>query len=891
MKKICFIERFYSLGASIAKMDKKLMEFKGDVLSSELAWDARKFFDLKGHLEYVKNPKMKKTIAEIFLEYGRLQPKLDKLRLSLTHNDANDTNTIMKENGKKVLAFIDLGDVLTCYTINDLAVAAVYYLFKQKDVLSALDHIVRGYNMILNVLPEEIEVFPFLMKLRLAQSLLMSSYSSSKNPDNEYLVSSQKDAWGLLSFLVEDVHPNYLIYLLRRACHCQFPCPEEEKLLKFCVSQKFAPLFDYDFTNPNILQVLDLSNTSGFQKKMPKAVDQQTEYIFSYLESMSKKIGLGRYNEERSIYTSENFIPKEKEARTIHLGNDLFVQANTPIHCPLDGVVYGFEDAKIELDYGPVIILQHEIKEYDLVFYTLYGHLSEDSLNGLSIGKKIHKGEIFCHVGNFPTNGNWPPHVHFQIINDILGNTSNFIGVSTKSQRQLWLSVCPNPNLILQIPDAAFSTSKLTPEEIMAQRNQSICKALSISYESPLLIQKGSMQHLIDDRNNMYLDCVNNVAHIGHSHPKLLSEISEQFAILNTNTRYLSEEMSRYTKELLSSFPKELNVVFLTNSGSEANDLALRLARNYTKRKDIIVVDHAYHGNLTSLIEISPYKFQGTGGFPCPEYIHIAEIPDGYRGAIKSSDPEIAKKYAKSVENIINSHPKKCAAFIAESILGCGGQVILPPGYLREVYESVRKDGGVCIADEVQVGFGRVGSHMWAFETQEVIPDIVTLGKPIGNGYPLGAVVTKMEIAEKFANGMEYFNTFGGSNASCAVGYNVLKILKEEKLKENAEFLGKVMLDGLNELKNKYEIIGDVRGLGMFVGVELVKDRKTLAPADKELTWIVEYMKNNEKILLSTDGPLHNVLKIKPPLCWRVEDCGDLIAGLDRAFQKLLANN
>lgn len=325
----------------------------------------------------------------------------------------------------------------------------------------------------------------------------------------------------------------------------------------------------------------------------------------------------------------------------------------------------------------------------------------------------------------------------------------------------------------------------------------------------------------------------------------------------------------------------------MTNSGSESNDLALRLARGYTGRKDIIVLDHAYHGNLTSLIEISPYKFKGKGGFPCPEYVHVAEMPDGFRGASKYSDSDIADYYSNKVKSIIEKNPNKCAAFIAESVLGCGGQIVLPENYLKKVYEMVRKEGGICIADEVQVGFGRVGCKMWAFETQNVVPDIVTLGKPIGNGYPIGAVITRKEIADKFANGMEYFNTFGGSNAGCVVGANVIKILNEDNLLSNAEFLGRVLLNGLNEMKKTFDIIGDVRGLGLFIGIEFVQDKKTLAPANEELKLIVDYMKDHERILASIDGPLHNVLKLKPPLCWNLENCSSFLVGLGRAIESL----
>ena len=314
--------------------------------------------------------------------------------------------------------------------------------------------------------------------------------------------------------------------------------------------------------------------------------------------------------------------------------------------------------------------------------------------------------------------------------------------------------------------------------------------------------------------------------------------------------------------------PDPLKVCFFVNSGSEANDLALRMARNHTGQKDIIVVDGAYHGNTTANLEISPYKFNGPGGKGAEPHIHKVPMPDIYRGLYRANNDEAGKKYADHVQAAIEQiqqNGKNVAAFICESLLGCGGQIVLPDNYLKQAFRHVRNAGGVCIADEVQVGFGRVGTHFWGFETQHVVPDIVTLGKPIGNGHPLAAVITTPEIAESFNNGMEYFNTTGGNPVSCAVGMAVLDVIEQEKLQENALRVGTRLKTGLEKLKEKFPIIGDVRGLGLFIGVELVRNRETLKPAANEASFIIERMKE-QGILISTDGPLYNVLKIKPPL-------------------------
>ena len=430
-------------------------------------------------------------------------------------------------------------------------------------------------------------------------------------------------------------------------------------------------------------------------------------------------------------------------------------------------------------------------------------------------------------------------------------------------------------------------TPKMEAEEILALRHKLIGKSLSIAYQKPLNIVRGSMQYLYDEHGRKFLDCVNNVAHVGHSHPRVVKAGQSQMAVLNTNTRYLHENLVRYAKQLSSTLPDPLSVCFFVCSGSEANELALRLARVHTKQKDLIVLDVSYHGNTSTLVDISPYKHNGPGGFGTPSYVHKVPTPDVYRGLYKKSDPQAGKKYAQHIAEAverIQQQDSKLSAFICEPIMGCAGQIVLPEGYLKEAYSHVRDAGGVCIADEVQVGFGRVGTHFWAFETQGVVPDIVTLGKPIGNGHPLAAVITTPEIAALFNNGMEYFNTFGGNPVSCAIGMAVLDVIAEEHLQENALEVGTYLMNGLCNLMKKHSIIGDVRGLGLFIGVELVLDRKTLEPAKEQATYLINLMKEHG-ILLSTDGPFHNVIKIKPPLVFTKENADFLVSTLDNVLR------
>ncbi len=403
-------------------------------------------------------------------------------------------------------------------------------------------------------------------------------------------------------------------------------------------------------------------------------------------------------------------------------------------------------------------------------------------------------------------------------------------------------------------------------------RRRHIGPALSLSYRQPLKIVRGADAYLYDQRGRPYLDLVNNVCHVGHCHPRVVEAGQRQMERLNTNTRYVYDELTAYAERLSGTLPEGLDVCFFVNSGSEANELALRLAWTATGRKDLLVVDGAYHGHTSTLIDISPYKFMGKGGKGHPEpWVHVVPVADGYRGAHKGMGPETGRAYADDLGRVVAGMPSPPAAFISESLLGCGGQVIPPAGYFQGAYEQVRAAGGLCIADEVQVGFGRVGSRFWAFELQDVIPDIVVMGKPIGNGHPMSAVVTTREIADAFANGMEFFATFGGNPVSCAIGMAVLDVVEEQGLQQHALELGRRFKRGLELLKEKHPLIGDVRGEGLFLGVELVRDRKTLEPADTEASELIERMKRRG-VLLSVDGPLHNVLKIKPPLVLGADD-------------------
>ncbi|UCF95475.1 MAG: aminotransferase class III-fold pyridoxal phosphate-dependent enzyme, partial [Desulfobacterales bacterium] len=728
---------------------------------------------------------------------------------------------------------IDFGDMLYTATVNEVAIACAYALLDKADPLAAGKQVVAGYHQANPLNEQELGVLFDLICMRLCMSVCHAAHQSRLEPDNEYLRISEKPASALLEKL-DGIHPHLARGVFRDACGFA-PVPQSAKITTWLMkhADQFSPLVEADLRGGD-LQVFDLSVGSPLlgAGRDENAAPALTRRLWRQMQAAGVAVGLGCYDEARLLYTTDEFaVPTDAmpERRTIHLGVDLFMASGAPVYAFWEGTVHSFQNNPAYLDYGPTIILEHQTDAGDR-FYTLYGHLHPEALDGLAAGRPIRQGDLIARIGEPPANGGWPPHLHFQIITDMLGEEGTFPGVARPSQRRVWTSLCPDPNLILKVPGRCFPDPGRRPAEILALRRRHLGKSLSISYDLPLKIVRGAGQYLFNDEGQAYLDGVNNVCHVGHCHPQVVAAGQGQMAVLNTNTRYLHDHIVAYAQRLLAKFPAPLSVCFFVCTGSEANELALRMARNYTGKQEVITVEGAYHGNTQALIDLSPYKHDGPGGRGAPPWVHKVRMPDGYRGPHKGSGAATGARYAEYVREAIEQIDARdggVAAFICESMLGCGGQIVLPDNYLREAFRHVRAAGGICIVDEVQVGFGRVGSHFWAFETQGVVPDIVTLGKPMGNGHPLAAVVTTPAIADAFANGMEYFNTFGGNPVSCAIGMAVLDVIENEGLQANAHKAGARLLQGLQGLRAEYPLVGDVRGLGLYAGVELVTDRRT----------------------------------------------------------------
>ncbi|HEV7704440.1 MAG TPA: aminotransferase class III-fold pyridoxal phosphate-dependent enzyme, partial [Gemmatimonadaceae bacterium] len=724
-------------------------------------------------------------------------------------------------------------------------------------------------------------------------SVCIAADQLRQRPDNVYLGVSQQAIARLLPVLAAIPLP--LAEAAFREAAGIGAAPAAKRVVAYLERQaSIPPILGVDpQTAPSIVLDLGVDSALISGDARENAEPFVTMRVFDEMHRADVSLAIGRYDEARLIYTEPAFASAAgpfAERRSIHLGLDLFAGVGTPVFTPFDGTVHAFADNRAPQDYGPVIVLRHETDDRT-EFFTLYGHLSRKSLDKLAVGTPVKAGDRIATLGPAAVNGGWTPHLHFQLITNALALGSDFPGVATPSHRAAWLALCPDPNFIARVPASRFPQREPSASVTFAARRAHIGGNLSIAYREHVMVVRGWMQHLYDENGRRYLDAYNNVPHVGHCHPRVVDAAVRQMRVLNTNTRYLNDLLSEYAGRLLATLPPSLEVCYILNSASEANELALRLARAYTGQKDMIVLEAAYHGNTTSLVDISPYKHAGPGGSGAPDWVHVAALPDVYRGAFKANDPNAGAKYAASVRDAVarvRDAGRGVAGFIAETCPSVGGQLILPPGYLTHVYEHVRAAGGVCIADEVQTGLGRMGTSFWAFEDQHVAPDMVVMGKPLGNGHPVAAVATTRAIANAFDNGMEFFSTFGGNTVSCAVGIAVLDVVRDEQLQARSREVGEQLGARLRSLAERHSIVGDVRGSGLFWGVELVRDREALEPAGAEASFVANRMRERG-ILLGTDGPYHNVVKIRPPMPFTSDDGEILVDELDRALRQLPA--
>jgi 4-aminobutyrate aminotransferase-like enzyme/Ser/Thr protein kinase RdoA (MazF antagonist) len=870
------------IGLLLGRLHIALRDFSHPGLDRMLKWDLTAADRFEPFVPQIEDPARAATVRQIFADFrGSHQSFLKSLPRQAIHNDLNDHNilvTIEGDGTSRVTGLIDFGDILYGPVLADVAIAGAYLVLNCDKPVERLATFLLGYQSVHPLTEAEVDAVWPLVLTRLAASVTNAAVIKQEKPDDPYVTVTEEAAWRLLDRL--DEFDQAVIRLRLRQTR------QQEAKARLGIVKAFL-----DQTKGQCPQVVgrDLKDAVPLDLTPGQATVPSNPFRMNAAE-MARRVdeeippggtGLGKYAEPRLIYTAPQFFRdtnKHGDRRTVHMGVDVFAPALTSVVAPLDGTIVFADWQAGDLEYGGLVILEHQIPDSDVRFQTLYGHLTRPSVADLVAGQSIRVGSKFAELADVDENGGWPPHLHLQIGIGMDG-ISNWPGVVFPEEVETWKLVFPNPAPLLNLEDDSACYSATSTEEILERRRNTTSPNLKTSYRDPITIVRGWKQYLFDQQGRCYLDAYNNVPHVGHCHPDVVRAVSRQVALLSTNTRYLNEDLATYAEALIARLPDELDTCFFVNSGSEANELAVRLARQFTEAQDVLVSEGGYHGITQTCIDISHYKFSGPGGEGQKEWVHVVDVPDTYRGKHRGADA--GRAYADDLKlklDDLQARGRRLACFISEPFPSVGGQIVPPPGYLARVYDHVRNSGALAIADEVQTGLGRLGRYPWGFSHQEAIPDIVVLGKPVGNGYPIGVVVTRRVIAEAFSTGMEFFSTFGGSTVSCAAGLAVLDVLDKEQLADNAERVGAQLLRGLERLKASHPVIGDVRGVGLFLGVDLTCRDHT--PATEAAAYIVNRLKDY-RILIGSDGLHDNVLKIRPPLCFSEEDAAALLRTLE----------
>lgn len=823
-----------------AHLSAQLSQFSHKAAERYIQWDLQQATGLiKGWNNYFEDSLLKEQILQVALNFEAKGNDIQYLRKSIVHGDLTRYNILLDDDGKDVTGIIDFGDICSSWSLSEVAVLLLESIITgSKTPFSDAYEVLKSYHHIFPITEKEARLLFDLIKLRSAIIVSACARQLHMDPQNLYVRKQfEIDSKVFQNLLKYD--ENFVTALLMDACEYTFFKTEADR--------KTASLL----IEPNDFQAIDISPTSAIYDdgacKNPKLffsnIQHQLHQHTGYTAYLSPTISL-----------AEN---RETEQATIALGSYVFLPENTVVKAPSKLTLIAQQGSKSTFladdIYFHIDGIEHHFKINDSV------------LEGAELGK----------VKPVSAESLFPPHVFIQL--DKSGKAPMFC---TPSEKKGWQLICEDPLFLIGKTSEKFQE---TGNNLLAKRETFIQQAQEYYYQKPMNLVRGWKQHLYDDNGQVYLDAVNNVTHIGHSHPKVTEAAVSQLKKLNTNARFLYKENIAYAEKLLSFFPPSLQVIFFTCTGSEANDLALRLARCYTGEQDVIVIDGEYHGNTTAVDEISTCLMDNpTASKSKRSFTHPLIQPNTFRGKYQENTADVAQLYANDVTEKINdikSQGRNVAAFISESLLGSGGGVEMPKTYLQKVYQAVKNAGGVCIADEVQIGFGRMGTHFWGFEKEGVLPDIVTLGKPMGNGYPISAVVTTKEIADAYRKKYTYFNTYSGNAVACQIASTVLDVIQEEKLQENALQTGEYLKNKLKKLITAYEAVGAVYGHAMYLGVDIVKDKKTREPDRYKALLICEAMKQNGIIIYPT-GDYYNILKIKPPLCFSEQDADFLVEKL-----------
>ncbi|WP_349971175.1 aminotransferase [Pseudomonas caspiana] len=813
------------LGELCANVDRSLASFEHPGLERVLQWDPRNAQALIKHLlPVIDNDEERACLAQAAeLAQRRLSSLVAKLPVQTVHLDITEYNVVWTRSTHQrwqLQGLIDFGDLVSTWRVADLSVTCAALLHHADgDPLYILPAI-RAYHAINPLQLEELQALWPLIVARAAVLVLSSAQQASVEPDNAYIQANIDSEWGIF-----DV-----------ATSVPLPLMEAAILAAVNVSAPPASVIDYQPLLPGLsggaFRLVDLGVLSehfvagnwtqnGIDEQLLKQAAQATG------QSASR---FGEYRLSRTV------IDSAKEPETFALHVELYLAAAAALHAPFSGTLRLTADAALLL-----VGAQMSLKIWGAGLELTPGaSVAAGAIIGKGSGPLLLQ---LCGVENLS-----PPLF------------------TTPSWASAWRALCPSPAALLgfdcdapSLPDSA---------ELLARRDASFARSQKHYYQAPPQIERGWRNHLIDMQGRSYLDMLNNVAVLGHGHPRMATEAARQWSLLNTNSRFHYAAIAEFSERLLKLAPEGMDRVFLVNSGTEANDLAIRLAWAYSGGRDMLSVLEAYHGWSVATDAISTSIADNPQALSTrPDWVHPVTAPNTYRGEFRGTDS--APQYVRSVEHVLQqlaAQQRQVAGFICEPVYGNAGGISLPAGYLQQVYQKIREQGGVCIADEVQVGYGRLGHYFWGFEEQGVVPDIITMAKGMGNGHPLGAVITRREIAEALEAEGYFFSSAGGSPVSCRIGMAVLDVMEEEKLWENAEIVGEHFKSRLQALIDIHPLVGAVHGMGFYLGVELVRNRQSLEPATEETAYLCDRLRDLG-IFMQPTGDYLNILKIKPPMC------------------------
>ncbi len=834
------------LGTLAARVAFLLSDFTHPGLDREVQWDLRRAGPVALRLlSSVSDQAKRDRIAKVMVAaVKRLQPLAAQLRVQPIHHDITDDNVVARPDahGRMIPdGVIDFGDIVEGWLVADLAVTCASLLHHADGDPFYILPCIKAFHAIYPLAEAEARALWPLIVARAAILAASGEMQLSIDPDNTYVQANLE-------------HEREIFELAARTPHA---------LMETAILQAVG----FSVTGPQIsvtapllpgiqADALRFADFSVLSRSLVEDNWAEPQTELRVLEHAARETGIAiaRYGEHRLTRT-QLLSAAEPESVALHLA--VCLPAGFQATAPFAG--------RIELDGGRTMLIGEEVTLY------LEG-LDAAHESGIPVEAGEPLGTVSGEAGRFG-------HLAIQLCAGYGLVPPHF---ATPAHAQAWKVLCPSPSALL---GADCDAPALAGEALMQRRKANFAQVQKNYYRDPPQIERGWREFMFDTRGRAYVDMLNNVALAGHGHPRLAEAAGHQWSLLNTNSRFHYAGIAEFSERLAGLAPEGLDTVLLVNSGSEAVDLALRLAWAWTGAKNVVSLLEAYHGWTVASDAVSTSIADNPAALATrPNWVHPVVSPNTYRGPYRGPDsgPAYAAHVRQTLETL-DAKGERLAGFICETVYGNAGGIPLPEGYLKEVYGLVRQRGGLCIADEVQVGYGRLGHSFWGFEQQGVVPDIITVAKGMGNGHPLGAVITRREVADALEREGYFFSSSGGSPVSCAIGMTVLDIMRDEGLQDNARVVGDHLKARLEALCQRHPIAGAVHGMGLYLGLEFVRDRNTLAPATQETAAICDRLLDLG-ILMQPTGDHLNVLKIKPPLCLSVESADFFVDMLDRVL-------